>query len=255
MKGFQFQGDKFVPGTVYHYEKSNIDGSHKHNISLYLADMDSIEAFKWHSNIPERTLVKAKIDWNIVSASQLETWQLHQDGSRTLIAIEKHLTESQQIAISVSAGSVQFEQILPIESYPWHSYDFDFASLNVSLRHLIDPLEPFTFGIADPDYEAKEPCFAWKGEVLVSYLSEEDRQGARCRKYSINGSGLKNRGGFLWVSKQEEHIVDYEIDLPDEPGFTSGKLALQQIERMDESQWQNFQNMCIDQMTQNVSEK
>ena len=36
-----------------------------------------------------------------------------------------------------------------IENWPWHSYDFDFGSLNLAFRFLADPEGPFTIGIAD----------------------------------------------------------------------------------------------------------
>jgi hypothetical protein len=247
MKSFSFNAENCTPGRLYHYEKSNIDGSHKHNVSLYVADIDALESFKWHSDAPEATLVLARMDWQMFSICDFKTWQVNK-GVRTLIATESQVDGTNQWAISVSAGSVQFEQVLSIASYPWHSYDFDFASLNVSLRHLVDPLKPFTFGIADPDYDAEDPCFTWKGEVLVEFLTEENREGVDCRKYSINGSGLKNRGGSLWVCKNEDHIVDYEIDLPDEPGFTSGKLRLRKIEQMDRSDWEAFKNMPADRI-------
>ena len=42
------------------------------------------------------------------------------------------------------------------------------------------------------------------------------------------------------MDKALGHIVDYEIALPDEPGFDSGKLRLKRMENMDWKQWDAF---------------
>ena len=82
--------------------------------------------------------------------------------------------------------------------------------------------------------------FVFKGLVTVDFVSEEERHGAQCYKYSIDGMGLEQRGGTMWVDKAALHIVDYEIDLPDEPGYKSGKLRLKQIDHMSNDAWREF---------------
>ena len=72
------------------------------------------------------------------------------------------------------------------------------------------------------------------------FAGEELRQGTLCRKYAIDGAGLENRGGVIWVSKKDGYFVEYQIDLPDEFGYTSGKLVLQKIEIVDTEAWRNF---------------
>jgi hypothetical protein len=89
-------------------------------------------------------------------------------------------------------------------------------------------------------YQEQAPSFAFKGLVTVDFVSEEERHGAACRKYSINGVGLEHRGGTMWIDRAAGHIVDYEIDLPDEPGYESGKLRLKQIDHMSNEAWHEF---------------
>ena len=74
----------------------------------------------------------------------------------------------------------------------------------------------------------------------MDFVSDEVRNCAACRMYSIDGPGLENRGGTIWVDKALLHIVDYEIDLPDEPGYESGKLLLKKIDHMDYETWREF---------------
>ena len=124
-----------------------------------------------------------------------------------------------------------------IDNFPWHSYDFDFASLNFTMRHLVNPEKPFAVDVADVVLDGNRLRFADKGSVDVMYQTDETRHGTRCRKYIVNGPGLENRGGFLWVSKEGGYFVDYEIDLPDENAFKNGKLRLQSVEKMDREAW------------------
>ena len=93
------------------------------------------------------------------------------------------------------------------------------------------------FALAD---ESGTRRFADKGTVTVEYLGREQRAGVKCRKYTIDGKGLENRGGLIWVDAEKHHIVDYEIDLPDEGGFDSGKMLLVGVESMGEPEWQEF---------------
>ena len=247
METFRYQPEKIVVGTLYQYEKSNIDGSHGHDIALYIAARDQIEAFKWLAGETVATLVTATIDWTTFSEAELQSWRVDSQGARTLVATAKQLAGTNQLWTTLNLGGKQYEQTLTIEHYPWHSYDADLAGLNFTFRHLIDPTHPFTFGIVDPNWDFAAPALLFKGTVEVLYLSDETRAGIRCRKYQIDGPGLEQRGGFLWVSQADEHFVDYEIELPDEPGFDSGKLRLKRVQTLSATAWQAFMHAQLNQ--------
>ncbi|PKB63418.1 MAG: hypothetical protein BZY67_00235 [SAR202 cluster bacterium Io17-Chloro-G1] len=80
-----------------------------------------------------------------------------------------------------------------------------------------------TAGYSDPhrlnSYIEQAPAFAFKGIVTVGSVSEEERHGSLCHKCSVEGAGLERRVGTMWVDKSVRHIVDCEIDLPEEPGY------------------------------------
>ena len=80
----------------------------------------------------------------------------------------------------------------------------------------------------------------YRGEVTIRYVGDEARNEAPCRKYRIDGPGLENRGGFIWVNKADEHVEDIEIDLPDNPNWQSFKFRLQRLEQMDQAAWEAF---------------
>jgi len=236
---FRYQPEKIAAGTVYHYLKTNIDGTVEEHVSLYVAAQDSLVAFKFHPGAERAGLVSAKMDWSIFSATRLASWQVYYTGERKLFATLEYLPEEKSVAVEIPAmGKPSGKTAIP--HAPFHIYNFDFSSLNFAFRHLLAPEKSFTIGIADPTFAENGPVFAYKGEAEVKFLEEEKRESAQCRKYSINGAGLQNRGGFIWVDKKAGHIVDMEIAQPNNPEWQSFKLRLQSVGHMNPAAWEAF---------------
>lgn len=236
---FLYQPDKIKVGTVYHYLKTNIDGSKEEHVSLYVAAKDSIVAFKFHPGAERAGLVSAKMDWSTFSATRLESWQVFGTGERKLFATLQYLPAEKSVAVEIPAMGLPTIKA-EIKYLPFHVYNFDLSSLNLAFRHLSAPEKSFTIGLADPTWAEQGPLFAYKGEVEVNFLGEEKRGEALCRKYAINGTGLQNRGGIIWVDKNGEHFVDVEIALPDNPDWQSFKLRLQSVGQMNQGAWEAF---------------
>jgi hypothetical protein len=234
---FRYDPEKIEVGTVYHYVKSNIDGSRPSRIALYVAATDRLESFKWHAGASQAALVKAQMDWQLFSVRLFESWRVQEDGEHHLMATLTYRDDEGDYTVSIGP-----QARVQIDNWPWHSYDFDFASLNFCMRHRVDPEAPFTFGVADVVRSADGIAFADKGPVTMTFEREEARHDVACRRYRVDGEGLEDRGGVIWVDRDALHIVDYEIDLPDEPGFESGKLRLETVGRMSREEWQTFMN-------------
>jgi hypothetical protein len=130
--------------------------------------------------------------------------------------------------------------VATVGQWPWHSYDFDFASLGLTLPHLVNPESTHVFGRSDFIQDGGPPRFGDLGSVSLAYQGDETRRQTLCRKYRIDGPGLQNKGGLLWADKAGGHIVEFEIAIPDEPGFTSARLVLESVEAMTPEQWAAF---------------
>ncbi len=230
-------------GRVYHYEKTNHDGSVPEKISLRIAAVDRIEAFKFHPGEEPAGLVAAEMDWTRFSVRNLSSFQVFADGSRKLFAAFRYDPAVRSVTVDIPAIG-RLGEVTPISREPWHVYNFDLASLNVAMPHLVDPQGTFVIGIADPNF-GDGPLFSYRGEVEIRYLGDEQRRGSACRKYRIDGTGLADRGGFLWTDRQDGMFVDAEIDLPDNPDWTSFKLRRLGVERMDDAAWLAFQKAAL----------
>ena len=236
---FRYQPEKLTVGAVYHYVKTNLDGTAPENVSLYVVSPDSVVALKFHPGAERAGLVCARLDWKIFCATSLSSWQLFYTGERRLFATLKYLPQEQSALVEIVAAGLAPEKT-PIKRLPFHLYNFDFISLNLAFRHLIAPEKSFVLGIADPTFSETPPSFAYKGEAEIKFLGEEQRGGVACRKYAIDGAGLQNRGGLIWVDKKAEHIVALEIALPNNPDWRSYKLRLLSVGKMNQSAWEAF---------------
>jgi hypothetical protein len=235
--GFRYEPGRITAGRVHRYKKSNRDGSNPSEIALYLASETRLEALKWGAGEPEATLVVAEMDWATCSVASFHTYHVDSNGERELRA--ELATSPDRKRIDVHAGDLKLGCAL--ERFPWHSYDFDFASLNVALRFLTDPTGETEFTILDFVYGKGQPEFAAKGSVVLAYEGEEEHAGQLCRRYVLDGPGLEERGGSLWAAKGDEvFLVGFEIELPDEPGMSSGKLEWLRNETKAASEWESF---------------
>ena len=236
VKKFRYQPKKISVGTVYHYVKTNIDGTHPEQISIYVAAEDRSESFKCHPKGERAGLVIANMDWTNFSVKRLESWQVFAGGEKKLFATLTYANGETTVSIPATGKPDEKTKVMHL---PFHVYNFDLASLNFAFRHLAEPRTEFTIGIADPTFK-EAPLFAYKGEATIEYVSEEQRNGALCRKYKIDGNGLENRGGFIWVNKAREHVEDMEIALPDNPDWQTFKFLLKRIEQMTPAKWEAF---------------
>ena len=136
---FHFQPQKVSVGTVYHYLKTNIDGSMPEHISLYVAAQDRLEAFKFHPGAERAALVVAEMDWAIYSAKMLDSWQVFAGGRKNRFATMNYLHADRAIQTDAPGfgRSAADTELVPIRYLPFHMYNFDLSSLNFAFRHFV----------------------------------------------------------------------------------------------------------------------
>lgn len=235
LDAFHLRPERIETGIALTYSKSNIDGTHASTITWYFPDRDWIESFKATAGDPQATLVRARMNWKVFSVDRFESYLVEADGSRKLRASLDTDPEARVLRIDVGGQPAT----CPIEHFPWHSYDFDLASLVRVLPHLIDSEGAVEVGRADLVREP-DPHFAWLGLITIEHGGDEEHEGRPCHVYEVGGPGLEERGGSLWIDRENGRLVDYEIELPDEPGFENGKMHLLRAEAMTPERWAEF---------------
>lgn len=218
------------------YIKSNLDGSHASFVAVYLKEKDKIESFKWTKGNTEGTLVKAKMDWQRFSVSHFEGGRLSANGELNIRA-QLSIPEGKNKA-EVQIGGAEPSSVM-LKHFPWHSYDFDFASLGVVMTQKVSTASTIKFMISDIAGEANGPVFKEIGMVSMKKEEKEEKFGSQCQRYHVDGPGLDDRGGKIWFDEQGR-LVGLEIQKPDEPGFVSNKLRRIEVKNLSVDEWESF---------------
>ncbi len=236
----QFDAAKVPVGRVFHYSKSNRDGSHAASISVYVSAIDRVEALKWDEGGDEATLVLAEMDWSRFSVRRFEAWYLKRAATPERRAILEATGE--QLSTSITPSPIT------LRHWPWHSYDFDFTSLSLTLPHLIDATSGLSFWRTDYVY-GDTPRVAEIGEVVMRFEGNERRNGRAVRRYSIGGPGLEGKQGTWWSDARSGLLVAFELPVGDEPGYHDVKMTLESAGDVTQPSWESFKRRAIGDST------
>ena len=231
---FKYQPDKIDVGTVYHYTKSNLDGSKPITVSIFVAAKDRLEVTKAEEGNIDSAHVIAEMDWNKFSASRLNAGVILKDGSRQQRVTLELSSKDDSVLIKVGGQ----EKIVSVGHYPFHIYNFDFISLNFIFRHLADPKSGFEIGVGDPTFD--ENIFAYKGKASFQYVEDTKIHGVECRKYRVSGEAFAGREGTIWVNKKLGHVENIEIPVRDNPDWKDFKFEFKAIQKMTPEEWKKY---------------
>ena len=230
----QFDPQLWPKHTVVHYVKSNWDGTNSGFVSIYFKDDQWIESIKWHSGLPELTVVPAKIDFDRFAVSHFKNIHCGDGGchQRGQMYYEQELK-----GYMLQFGDYK-DTVMSVSSY-WHSYDFDFASLMVAFLFKQDAKD-HQFERADFFMRDGQPGFGPIGTVYMHSNGIRDFKDVSCQAYTIDGPGLKNRGGEIWFDVQQNLLRGFKIMLPDEDSYRDVSFQYLSKETMEQEQWESF---------------
>jgi hypothetical protein len=237
---FKFEPTKVAAGQVLHYKKSNIDGSRATRVSVYVRDQERLESLKWDENATTATLVQARMDWSRFSVREFRSSHLE----RGVLPELRGILEANANGTELKVSFVK-DKTIKIRRWPWHSYDFDFVSLGVTLPHLRNPEADLIFWRTDVVFAGSVTDFAEIGGIRLHFEAHESRDTQQLRRYSIGGAGLDHRYGTLWTDASSGLLVEYRIPIGDEPGYRDVHLRLERIEAMSPAQWEDFKRAKI----------
>lgn len=232
---FRYQAERApVPGTVWHYTKSNIDGTAPWHLDLYVASPTRIDVVKWVEGGSDFVEVAADIDLARAMPVNLQQW------NTTAKAREPRLwatTQADKFSVNL-AGGPQFE--LDAGGQPLHLWGFDLMGLAFVLPHLVDPGQPFEIAVVDPNRPGSEGQPFAQGIARFEPAGGESINGIAARKFKISGAVFGQAVGWLWLDQTSGRLLRVEHPVPTSTDWSDWKLDAVSVEQLDGIRWEQF---------------
>ncbi|HEX7154770.1 MAG TPA: hypothetical protein VF618_25020 [Thermoanaerobaculia bacterium] len=215
-------------GTVFHYTKSNRDGTDAWRLSAFVLSPTRIEVIKYLEGEVDFVVVEAEQDWQRFAPMHLRQWNVFADETAFRIAAHPSRDGKALVAKLANGGSMSF----PAGAVPLHIYGFDFMGLNFALPHLVSAERSFELDLIDFNRDALV------ARAKAEYVGREQLRGADCAKYRLTGPFFGEKKGWLWVSLAARRLERFEHELPTSTDWNDVLVELQSVETMDDFQWQ-----------------
>lgn len=233
-----YRPERVKVGSVYHYMKSNLDGSYPAEVSVFVASETELKVLKLEAHQMDLAYVTARLNWQLFSAERLQSWVITADGlhhPRVIMELKPAANE-----VHVFWGD-QVDRVA-VGHYPVHVFNFDCISLSLTFPHLVEADGRFVTGILQPTFDPNsEHIVAYLGEAAVEYIGETVYHELACRQYRIGGEGFLGHEGLIWVN-ENGRVENIEIPIADNPDWDSFKFELVKVSQVGEAGWQNFVN-------------
>jgi hypothetical protein len=219
-------------GTVYHYEKSNQDGSKKAQVWMYLASPSRTESFKiypltWLQG--KTDLVIADYDLSLFYAKSVEAYLVGRDGGRELNA--STTSSDGEIFKTTYKGSTSS---FTVGHTPAYNYNFDWCDLAFMYRHLKDKEKDFAVGVTVPDSSLK---MIYAGKAELAFNGYATHLSHHCRSYKVSGEAFHGETGTLLADSTTGALMLIDMPVRNNGNYSSFKLSFVDSFVCDDEGW------------------
>lgn len=225
-----------VGDAIYHYVRSNLDGSEPENVVQFRPSRTGIAVYKWVEKCTNAAYVTAQMDGAVREGRRYVAGRVARDGSQaTFGTLTLDPVTSTLLAEIDPPGGSHVSARHTLKSRPYVIYDFDFADLNAFLQEH-RPKRDFTYAL--PVIWPCEPSlFRDLGQLTASFAGNEQHLGRRSRRFDLTVAGPEPASGRLWIDAEHGFIVEAELSLPNHDGYRDFRLRLDRVEHGGRSAW------------------
>lgn len=219
-------------GRLYHYVRSNHDGSLPEQIYQYRASETRLEVGKMVSNCTNAAFVTAELDLARGQPRELVGGRLGRDLNQEAFAWLTYDAASRDLHARIPQANIDTR--VAVDGEPWIIYDFDLSELNARLAGRAAPREDFRFAVALiwPEEGAASP-FRNLGWATARFAGEVRRLNRDAVRFDVSG-GLN---GQLWLDAREGHVIEARFAEPNHTEYENFRLVLQSVEDDGAASW------------------
>lgn len=217
-------------GRMYHYVRSNQDGTLPERIYQYRASATALEVGKQVSPCTNAAFVTAVFDPAAGQGVSFTGGRLARDLSQDAFA---WLTRENG-ALHARVPMANIDQRIAIAGEPYVLYDFDLADLNARFAGAPAPRADFRFAVVLIwPQENTANVFRDLGWVNAAFAAAESHLGRAAYRYDISG-GLN---GQLWLDARAGHILEARFAEPNHTEYADFRLVLQSVHDDGANAW------------------
>lgn len=223
-------------GAIYHYVRSNLDGSEPEHIVQFRPSRTGIAVYKWVEKCTRAAYVTAEMDAGVREGRRYVAGQVARDGSQAPFGtlILDPAAPALVVDLDPPRGD-RIQQRHPLQSRPYLIYDFDFADLNAFLQEH-QPTGSFAYELPVV-WPSETGLFRDLGRMTATFAGEEQRLGRRTRRFDLAVSGPSPAAGRLWIDTEVGFIVEAELPIPNHQENRDFRLRLERVESGGQEAW------------------
>lgn len=225
-----------APSPIYHYVRSNRDGSEPEHVAHYRPSRTGIAVYKWVSKCTTAAYVTAEMSDDLLQGRFFVAGKVARDGSQARFGTLTFDRRLMALAADVTPpGGPRIQRKHNLRAVPFLLYDFDLADLNSFLQEH-RPKTDFSYALP-VIWPSDEAIFRDLGMLRAHYAGADKRLGRQTLRFDLKVEGATPSTGALWVDANEGHIVEAQLGLPNHMEYKDFRLKLDKIEAGGKANW------------------
>lgn len=218
-------------GRLYHYLRTNQDGSEPEHVWVYRKSAFEVEVVKVVERCKRAAYVTAELDPTRRQPTNLVGGQLKPDGTQEKFAFLTYTAAKRELDARVPVAKIDTK--VPVEHEPWRMYDFDLADLTSVSAGRAPARADFAFGVvlawpADTEHPIK-----YLGQAKAKFSTAEEHLQRAALRFAVSGA----LNGDLWLDAREGHVIEARFAEPNHSEYKDFRLVLQTLETDAVRRW------------------
>lgn len=225
-------------GRIYHYVRSNRDGSQPEDVYVYRAADNRLEVYKSSERCANAAFVTAWVDAGTGRATMIQGGRLMPNARHENFATLTYDNEAGRLNVEAALSDRSVRQQVRVEEPIYHLYDFDLATLSLQTMALEDPRSGFAFGLPMIWTEPEDGRFLRNlGRAEATFVRAEDYHGTPALRFDVGGPAFGGHGGPLWLDAETHHVLGAEWGVPNHAGMADFALRLTEVKDSGDAGW------------------
>jgi len=216
---------------MFHYIRSNQDGSSPENIYVYRRDAEHLEVGKQVSRCTNSAFVTAELDRERGQPLSLVGGRLTRELTQEAFAWLTYNRDTRNMRLQFPPANV--DSLVRVEGEPWMMFDFDLADLNGLFAGRAPAREDFRYAVGLLWGSGSSWDFVNRGYMNARYANAERHLDRDTLRFEVSGA----LNGQLWLDADRGFIVEAAFAEPNHSGYDNFRLVLQQAHTDGAAAW------------------